>query len=102
MRKAAKMTQQGMTNNTAMLVKKLKFRQELSHLYNSVDNSKELYEMFNRMLNGNDLTFFKGDNSSWNHVDDLVKEYERLRPKMVIDVDNHISRFRAITNQRTQ
>lgn len=81
------------------LAKKSKM-QRVGHYYKYTAYLREEVETFERMINGNDVLFFKGHLNSGEVCEELVMEYEKKRPQLVINVDNHLNDYLRLTENR--
>lgn len=81
------------------LSKKAKM-QEIGHYYKYTAFLREEPETYERMINGNDVLFFKGHLNSGEVCEELVMSYEKKRPQMVINVDNHLNDYLRLTDNR--
>jgi hypothetical protein len=72
------------------LISKLHHEQDTEAYYQFLNDSLKTEDAINRMVNGNEIVFFKYDQFNNSQIESLVYHFQKLRPAMGIDIDNHL------------
>lgn len=83
---------------TEALVSKLHHEQEASHLYHTLTDGLRSEDAINRMVNGNEVVFFKYDQFNQSQAESLVYHFQKLRPTLGIDIDNHLMDYQRMSH----
>lgn len=79
---------------------KIVHNMEMSRYYETSQNVEDIPDIIKKMVNGNEVLFFKCNRMNKTHIETMITEFQRLRPKMAIDMDNHITDVMRGTHDR--
>lgn len=79
------------------LTSKLYHMDKVDHFYSLLQDNKNQEDAINRMVNGNEVIFFKHDKLSYSQTESLINHFQKLRPGVGIDVDNHMIDYHRIS-----
>lgn len=85
---------------TQALVSKIYHKDDIEHYYKAMENVKWKFDAIERLINGTETIFVKCEKYNREHIEDMIQHFQKFRPFLAVDLDNHLFSLQAITHDR--
>lgn len=75
---------------TQSLVSKLYHKHDIEHYYKVLENLEWKFDAIERLVNGTETIFVKCDKFNREHTEDMIQHFQKFKPFLAVDVDNHL------------
>lgn len=85
---------------TQALVGKIYHKDEIDHYYKILENTAWKFDAIERMVNGTECIFVKCEKFNREHTEDMIQHFQKFRPFMAVDINNHLFDVQAFSHDR--
>lgn len=85
---------------TQSLIGKLQHRDELEHYYKLLQSVHWKFDAIERLINGTETIFVKCEKFNREHIEEVIQHFQKFRPFLAVDVDNHLLNVQALAHDK--